>query len=101
MFDFPDEILHIEQDKTVKDKLVLWAGLFSIGVAKVECSKLLKDITYKVFGEENGVGEGYVLPFSIGDKMYYSPKEPLRCLGHAQLVTIDSSFRYGRCAYSW
>jgi len=76
LYDFPDEILHIEQDKTVKDKLVMWAGLYSIGVAKLECSKQFTDIKYELLGSENGVKEGYVLPFQIGKKMYYLPKEP-------------------------
>jgi len=73
---FPDEVLLFEQDKTRKDKLIIWTGLYNIGAAILECNKDFSDVSYNIVGKDNGVNDGYVLPFLVDGKMYFAPKEP-------------------------
>jgi serine phosphatase RsbU (regulator of sigma subunit) len=72
--DFPDEVLTMVHDTSVKDSLVIWAGLFSNGVARVSFPLDLSDYSMQVYSTNHGFREGYVTPFQLNDDIYFVTK---------------------------
>lgn len=72
--DFPDEVLRIEEEITDNDSIVLWAGLFSQGVARISISPDFKSYHVDKFSTDHGFEEGYVNPFKFDDKIYFVTK---------------------------
>lgn len=72
VIDFPDEFLHLEKDPTQED--VFWGGLYSSGAARIVVDTNLNTLIYKHFDTEVNGHDGYILPFTIQDRMIFAPK---------------------------
>ncbi|CAG5082113.1 SpoIIE family protein phosphatase [Parvicella tangerina] len=70
--DFPDEFLHLEKDPTSSN--VFWGGFYSAGIARIKIDTTQNTIVYKHYDQELTGQAGYVLPFSIQDRMIFAPK---------------------------
>lgn len=72
--DFPDEILHMEQDVNSGDSLVFWCGLFSNGLARLAVHEQDLGYSIKVYNKGNGFDEGYVVPYKIAQGIRFITK---------------------------
>ncbi len=70
--EFPDEFLHLEKDPSEEN--VIWGGFYSAGITRIKIDTVQHTIVYRHFDEETTGLAGYVLPFSIQDRMIFAPK---------------------------
>ena len=79
--DFPDiheDIKHIaERKRSFYEGTELWLGTSLQGAIKVVIHNDLSHKTFKYYGEFDGLNEGWILPFSIGDSVIYGTQTGL------------------------
>lgn len=85
-----DEILHLEQDPNNPN--VVWGGLYSSGVAKIEIDTIKHSCSFVVHNPDFVGVEGYILPFQGKGRMMFAPKSS----GIFNLNEQDDKFEFDK-----
>ncbi len=100
---FPDEVLNIIGEKNATGDQLFWMGLFSNGVAKLTFVDTLTNYTVDVYGKEQGIKDGYLIPYATNfgtrfcskfdEVFYYDPNENAMKIDQSisQFITEEAS----------